>query len=137
MSNSMEPTAEMILKYKVLKQSTARILWNDAKKDASKHVDIKVFDKNLGPALDSLRDISEAALKAKKQGKKLDPKTVGAVKKRKETADKIIREYQALVQKKVTDPKLTPAQKEAWGDLKGKLIVTASAPGNLSRAALK
>lgn len=137
MANALEPTTEMILKYKVLKQSTARILWNDAKTKAGKHVDVKVFNKDLGPALDSLRDIAEAAQQARKQGKKLEPKTVDAIKRRKATADKIIKDYQALVQKKLSDPALTSAQKAAWGDLKSKLSVTASAPGNMSRAALK
>jgi len=134
----MKPTPEMLLKAHIAKQSTARILWAEAKKKAeAKKVDVKVFTRDLGPELDKLRDLCEGALQVKKHYGKLDSKTIQAVKNQSLKVEKIIRDYGALCTQESKKSGVTADQKKAWDGLKRQLDTTASAPGNMTRPALK
>jgi hypothetical protein len=133
----IKPTAEMILKAKVGQQTAARILWNEAKKKAAvKKVDTKLFNKNLGPALDSVRDAADKADQEKKKGK-LDPKTKQALKQKADDAKKIIKTYSDLCEKESKNASLSEDTQKAWNGLKLQLETTASAIGNATRALLK
>jgi hypothetical protein len=134
----MKPTPEMLLKAHIAKQCSARILWAEAKKKAvAKKVDVKVFNRDLGPELDKLRDVCEGAQQVKKHYAKLDPKTIQTVKTQSEKVDKIIREYVALCKQQSDKPGVTADQKKAWESLKTQLSTTASASGNMTRPVLR
>jgi len=133
----MKPTAEMILKAKIGQQTAARILWNDAKKKAAaKKVNTKLFNKNLGGALDSVRDAANKADEEKKKGK-LDPKTKQAVKQKADDAKKIIKTYSDLCEKESKNASLSDDTQKAWNSLKLQLETTASAVDNATRPFVK
>jgi predicted ATP-grasp superfamily ATP-dependent carboligase len=133
----MKPTAEMILKAKVGQQTAARILWNEAKKKAAaKKVDTKAFNKNLGPALDAVRDAADKADKEKTKGN-LDAKTKQAVKQKADDAKKIIKTYSDLCDKESKNASLSDDTKKAWTTLKLQLQTTSSAVDNATRPILK
>jgi hypothetical protein len=134
----LKPTTEMLLKAHIAKQCATRILWAEAKKKAvAKKIDVKVFNKDLGPELDKLRDVCEGAQQVKKHYGKLDPKTIQAVKSQSDKVEKIIRDYVAICKQQAGKAGITPDQKKAWESLKNQLDTTAAAPGNMTRPALK
>lgn len=134
---SMKPTAEMILKAKVGQQTAARILWNEAKKKAAaKKVDVSVFNKKLGPALDAVRDAADKADQEKKKGK-LDAKTKQAVKQKADDVKRIIKTYSDLCDSRAKEADLSADTKKAWTSLKLQLETTSSAVDNATRPILK
>jgi hypothetical protein len=137
MAGGMTPTREELLKHHVLGHCAQHLTWSSAKKKASKYVDTKVFKLNLGPSLDSLRDICEGAMDVKKYYSKLDDRTLKPVKDRKAKVEKIIREYQAICKREMAKPGVTADQKRAWGDLASQLDTVAAAPGNMTRQVLR
>jgi hypothetical protein len=133
----MKPTAEMILKAKIGQQTAARILWNEAKKKAAaKKVNTKLFNKNLGPALDAVRDAANKADEEKKKGQ-LDPKTKQAVKQKVDDAKKIIKTYSDLCAKESKNASLSNDAQDAWNSLKLQLETTSSAVDNATRPFVK
>jgi hypothetical protein len=133
MAGGMKPTHEELLRHHVLGHCAQHVTWTSAKKKASKYVDTKVFNRNLGPALDSLRDICDGAMDVKKYYSKLDDRTLKPVKERKAKVEKIIMEYQTICKREMAKPSLTADQKKAWGDLTTQLQTCAAAPGNMTR----
>jgi hypothetical protein len=137
MADGLKPTREQLLKHHVLGHCAQHLTWATAKKKASKHVDTKVFNRNLGPALDSLRDICDGAMDVKKYYNQLDDRTLKPVRERKAKVEKIINEYLAICKRELAKPGLTADQKKAWGDLATQLQTTAAAPANMTRQVLR
>jgi hypothetical protein len=115
----MKPTVEEILKRKVQGHAPERVVWESAKKKASAQVDVSVFKRGLGPAIDSLRQVSKGALEVKRFYNTLDDRTMRPVKDQAAKVDSIVREYKKICSDSAKKAGLTPAQKQAWVQLGG------------------
>ena len=136
MSNPLKPTVEEILKRKVSGHSPERVMWEGAKKKASKHVDTGVFKEHLGPALDALRSYVKGANDVKVYYPKLDERTLKPIRQQKQKVATIIDKYLTIVKNQLKKPNLTAAQKDAWEDLKGQLETREADPTNMTRGLL-
>jgi hypothetical protein len=139
---SAEPTLEMMFKRYVRQQSTARILWNEEKKQAAaKKIDVATeFKKDLGKQLDKLNALGLVALDVKKHHTPTDAKTkqaVQAVKTQQVKVASIITDYKARC-KKGENSQFTPdAQKQSWIDLDSALGRVADQISNFLRPIVK
>jgi ribosomal silencing factor RsfS len=139
---SGEPTLEMLFKRYVRQQSTARILWNDEKKQAAgKKIDVATeFNKGLGKHLDKLNALGLVALDVKKNHKPTDAKTkqsVQAVKTEQAKVTSIISDYKAKCKKGENSPLTPDGQKQSWRDLDSALGRVADQISNFLRPIVK
>jgi len=85
--------ADIALRMVVLGHTRARTVWNDAKKKASKDIDVRMFDKHLAKSLDALNDVCQNALEILKLHGTLDARTTAPVLKRTQKVYDILADY--------------------------------------------
>lgn len=114
-------TFDIWVKTRVRGHSADRILWDRDKKQVSKAVNTKVFNQNLGDALDLLDAICDWAKFVKKHNGKVDSDTRKLVQKRYNKAAGIITEYTNICRSsaKIAQQDI---QQQAWKTLKDRLF---------------
>ena len=110
------PTAAEVFK-RLEGQSKGRIWWEGRKKGASKGVDVKVFNKGLGPKIDSYRQLVKGAFEVKRLYPKLDDRTLGPVKTKKAKLDSILKDYESICRGSMASKTVTPSQRNIWSQL--------------------
>lgn len=113
----MKPSVEEIMRRKVQGHAPERVTWETAKKNAAKQVDVSVFKSGLGPAIDSLRQLSKGAMEVKRFYATLDDRTLKPVKAQAAKVDKIVRDYVKICTTAANAANATPAQQQAWKKL--------------------